>query len=151
MATPSGEKPKEEEKEEDSHPEIESAFNQKPSIILIYNKTKIDVDILNKIIRSYSTKRMTRMWPLVLFYNTTDVSTITALIIWQGINHANDKIRLCQTRTFLISLGKELCGITKEAQPVAPIFATGNRNVTLAKNDVLCLTKRRTKTVYSLF
>ena len=110
MATPSGEKPKEEEKEEDSHPEIESAFNQKPSIILIYNKTKIDVDILNKIIRSYSTKRMTRMWPLVLFYNTTDVSTITALIIWQGINHANDKIRLCQTRTFLISLGKELCG-----------------------------------------
>ena len=42
-----------------SHSEIESALDQKPSIILFYNKTKGGVDTLNRIIRSYSTKRMT--------------------------------------------------------------------------------------------
>ena len=98
---------------------------------------------------------MTRIWPLVLFYNTIDVSTINALIIWQGINHANGNIRMRQKRTFLISLGKELCGITEEAQSVVLIFATRKRNVILAGNgallnkgpDVLCVTERRTKNV----
>ena len=145
MATPRREKPKE---EEDSHLEIESTLNQKPSIILFYNKAKKGVDTLNKIIRSYSTKRMTRIWPLVIFYNTIDVSTINALIIWQGINDANGNIRMRQQRTFLIRLGKELCGITKKAQPVALIFATRKRNVTLAANDVFYLTERRTKNVH---
>ena len=42
-----------------------------------------------------------------------------------------------QKRTFLISLRKELCGITKDAQPVALIFAARKRNVTLAKNGAL--------------
>ena len=45
-------------------------------------------------------------------------------------------IRMRQKRTFLVSLGKEFCGIT-EAQSVAPIFATGKRNVTLAGNGAL--------------
>ena len=124
-----------------SHPEIESALNQKPRIILFYNKTKGAVDTLNRIIRSYSTKRMTRIWPLVLFYNTIDVSRINALIIWQGINHANGNSSMRQKRMFLISLGKEMREITKEAQFVAPIFATRNRNVTLAGNGAL-LNKR---------
>ena len=32
-------------------------------------------------------------------------------------------------KKFLISVGKELCGITEEAQPVAPVFATRKRKV----------------------
>ena len=39
-----------------------------------------------------------------------------------------------QRRMFLISLGKERCEIIEEAQPVASIFATRKRNVTLAAN-----------------
>ena len=46
-----------------------------------------------------------------------------------------------QKRTSLISLGKELRRITKEAQSVAPIFTTRKRNVTLAGNGAL-LNKR---------
>jgi len=52
-----------------SQPEIESTSDQKPSIILFYNKTKGDVDTLDRMLRSYSIKCMTRRWPLVLFYN----------------------------------------------------------------------------------
>ena len=63
----------------------------------------------------------------------SDVSAINAFIIWQEINRENGNICMRQRR-FLISLENELCGIIEEAQPVTPISATRNRNVTLAGN-----------------
>ena len=117
-----------------SQPEIKSTSNQKPSIILFYNKTKGGVDTIDRVVRSYSAKRTTRRWPLVLFYNVIGVSTINAFIIWLGINHWHGNTYMKQRRKFLISLGKELCGITEEAQPVAPVSATRKRKVTLAGN-----------------
>ena len=130
-----------------SQPEIESTSDQKPSIILFYNKTKGDVDTLDRMVRSYSTKRTTRRWPLVLFYNVIDVSTINAFIIWQGINHENGSIYMRQRKKFLISLGREPCGITEEAQSVAPASATRKREVTLAGNGA-SLNKRARCTLY---
>ena len=118
-----------------SQPEIDITSDQKPSIILFYNKTKGGVDTLDRMVRSYSTKRMTRRWPLVLFYNMIDVSAINAFIIWQEINYGNGNVYIRQRRKFLISLGKELCGITKKSQLVAPISATRKRNVTLDANS----------------
>ncbi|XP_030749217.1 piggyBac transposable element-derived protein 5-like [Sitophilus oryzae] len=41
----------------------------KPSIITSYNETKSGVDCLDKIVREYSSKRISRRWPLRLFYN----------------------------------------------------------------------------------
>ena len=67
-----------------SQPEIESTSDQKPSIILFHNKTKGGVGTLDRMLRSYSIKRMTRRWPLVLFHNMIDVSTINAFM--QRIN-----------------------------------------------------------------
>ena len=52
----------------------------------------------------------------------------------KGINHENSNICMRQRRKFLISLGKKLCGITEEAQPVEPISATRKRNVALVEN-----------------
>ena len=94
-------------------------------------------------VRLYSTKHMTRRWPLVLLYeyNKINVSAINAFIIWQGIDHENGNICRRQKRKFLISLGKQLCGVTEEAHLVASISANRNRNVTLAGNGAL-LNKR---------
>ena len=64
-----------------SQPKIESTSDQKPSIILVYKKTKGDIDTLDGMVRLYSIKRMTRRWPLVLLYNKINVSAINALII----------------------------------------------------------------------
>ena len=74
-----------------SHPEIESTSNQKPSIILFHNKTKGGVGTLDRMLRSYSIKRMNRKWPLVLFHNMIDVSTINAFM--QAINHGGGLFR----------------------------------------------------------
>ena len=68
-----------------SQPEIKSTSDQKTSIFLFHNKTKGGVDTLDKMLRSYFIKHVTRRWPLVLFYNIIDVSTINAFM--QGTNH----------------------------------------------------------------
>ena len=130
-----------------SQPEIENTSDQKPSIILFYNKTKDGVDTLDRMVRSHSTKRKTRRWPLDLFYNVIDVSTINAFIIWQGIYPENGNIYMRQRRKFLISLGRELCEITEEAQPVAPVSETRKRKVTLAGNGASS-NKRARGTLY---
>ena len=118
-----------------SQPEIDITSDQKPSIILFYNKTKGGVDTLDRMVRSYSTKCMTQRWPLILFYNMIDVSAFNVFIVWQEINHGNGNVFIRQRRKFLINLGKELCGITKKSQPVVPISATRKRNVTLDANS----------------
>ena len=106
-----------------SQPTIEITSDQKPSIILFYKKTESDIDTLDGMVRSYSTKRMTRRWPLVLLYNRINVSAINAFIIWQGIDHENGNICFRKKRKFLISLGKELCRVIEEAHPVAPCYS----------------------------
>ena len=63
-----------------SQPEIESTSDQKTSIILFHNKTKDGIDTLDRMLRSFSIKHMTRRWPLVLFYDIIDVSTINAFM-----------------------------------------------------------------------
>ena len=74
-----------------SQPEIESTLDQKPSIILFRNKTKGGVGTLDRMLRSYFIKHITRRWPLVLFYTMIDVSTINAFM--QGINHDSGAFR----------------------------------------------------------
>lgn len=54
----------------------------KPSIITSYNETKSGVDCLDKIVREYSSKRISRRWPLRLFYNWLDIASYNAFVIW---------------------------------------------------------------------
>ena len=48
-----------------------------------YNSTKGAVDAMDKMAHAYSTKRVTKKWPMVMFYNTIDLTTIAARIMWQ--------------------------------------------------------------------
>ena len=74
-------------------------FRQKSKHYFVLQQTKGSADILYRMMRSYSTKRMTRIWPLALFYNIIDVSAINAFIVWKEINCANATS----------ALGKEEC------------------------------------------
>uniref|UniRef100_A0A0A1XPM0 PiggyBac transposable element-derived protein 4 n=1 Tax=Zeugodacus cucurbitae TaxID=28588 RepID=A0A0A1XPM0_ZEUCU len=50
-----------------------SGIKQKPNVILFYNETKGGVDVMDHMLRQYSTKRKTHRWPLALFYNILDI------------------------------------------------------------------------------
>ncbi|KAJ8386982.1 hypothetical protein AAFF_G00161590 [Aldrovandia affinis] len=59
--------------------EISTRGDHKPNMILDYNATKGGVDNLDKVTGTYSTKRMTARWPLVIFFNIIDVSAYKEL------------------------------------------------------------------------
>ena len=58
---------------------------KKPEEILYYNSTKSGVDILDRLVRTYACKRMTRRWSIALFYNMIDVGAVNAYMIWQQL------------------------------------------------------------------
>ena len=97
-----------------SLPEVASnAAEKKPEVILYYNSTKSGVDILDRMVRTYTCKRMTRRWPVALFYNMIDVSAVNAYILWQQLQGENNRtFSKKRSRKFLIGLGKELGGIS---------------------------------------
>jgi hypothetical protein len=98
-----------------SEPKVDTSNEQrKPEVILMYNDTKGGVDTMDQMTRTYSCKRKTRRWPLLVFYNILDISVINFYVIWKALNpnwnfNNSHKKRLC-----LLKLGKQLAGVSKE-------------------------------------
>ena len=82
-----------------------------------------------------------------------DVSAINAFIIWQEINHGNRNICTRQRQKFLINLGQELCGITKNHNLLHQFLQLEKCMILLMQivlhgireTDLLCVTERRTE------
>lgn len=66
----------------------------KPKIIDYYNNTKGGVDSLDKKCACYSASRRTRRWPMALFLQMLDVTTINAYILHQSYRNARKLERL---------------------------------------------------------
>ena len=96
-----------------SLPEIASnSAEKKPEVILYYNSTKSEVDILDRMVPTYTCKRITRRWPTALFYNMIDVRAVNAYIVWQQLHNENNRIFNKKRRKFLSRLEKELAGMS---------------------------------------
>lgn len=134
-----------------SEPDIDhSNEKKKPEVILAYNATKGGVDTMDQMVRCYSVKRMTRRWPMVIFYNMIDVSALNAYIIWMSLKPTHFSRKSNKRRQFLIALGKELAGVQTE-RPVLepPTPAELEEPPRKKRRCFLCATKkdRKTKTV----
>ena len=57
------------------------APEKKSEIITYYNATKSGVDTTHQMVRWFISKRKTRRWPMVIFYNMLDISALNAFII----------------------------------------------------------------------
>ncbi|XP_051501702.1 piggyBac transposable element-derived protein 4-like [Myxocyprinus asiaticus] len=88
--------------------EISDREDRKPAIILDYNHNKGGVDNLDKVIGTYSCRRITARWPLVIFHNIIDVSSYNAFVIWNKINPTWMPDKRNKRRVFLEQLGKAL-------------------------------------------
>lgn len=62
---------------------------------------------MDKMVRSYSGKRMTCRWPLISFYNIKGVNDVNAYIIRLPLNVEWDQ-KLNKRRNFIIQLAEEL-------------------------------------------
>ncbi|XP_071029739.1 piggyBac transposable element-derived protein 4-like [Oncorhynchus clarkii lewisi] len=82
--------------------------DRKPALILDYNCNKGGVDNLDKVVGTYSCRRMTARWPLVVFHNILDVSSYNAFVIWREIKPDWMPGKRNKRRVFLEQLGKAL-------------------------------------------
>ncbi|XP_050512449.1 piggyBac transposable element-derived protein 4-like [Diabrotica virgifera virgifera] len=87
---------------------ISDRNDKKPQIILDYNSTKGAVDTLDQLVGTYTCKRKTNRWPMIVFYNMLDISAYNAFILWTSINPQWNTNKLTKRRIFLEELGKTL-------------------------------------------
>jgi len=84
--------------------EVSNREDKKPKIILDYNATKGAIDTLDKLIATYTCKRKTNRWPVIVFYNIVDTTAYNAFVLWTEINpHWNENI-LHKRRIYLEEL-----------------------------------------------
>lgn len=84
--------------------------DKKPEMILEYNRTKGAVDNLDKLIRTYSSIRKNRRWPMVLFMNFLDIAAYNSLVLFLCI-HPNYMVgKSHRRRLYLEELASSLIG-----------------------------------------
>ncbi|XP_036828296.1 piggyBac transposable element-derived protein 4-like [Oncorhynchus mykiss] len=91
-----------------AEPDVSDRRDRKPALILDYNCNKGGVDNLDKVVGTYSCRRMTARWPLVIFHNILDVSSYNAFVIWREIKPDWMPGKRNKRRVFLEQLGKAL-------------------------------------------
>ena len=95
--------------------------SKKPKIIMDYNSSKGGVDTADQMLRMYTTKRMTRRWPMAIFYNMADISALNGFIIWIALNPEWQAQAKHRRRVFLLQLGRELIGYSDDDAGEPPI------------------------------
>ncbi|KAE8285601.1 hypothetical protein D5F01_LYC15266 [Larimichthys crocea] len=87
---------------------VDDNMKKKPEIIQYYNKTKGGVDLMDQIVHTYTSKRQTRRWPMVLWQNMVDVGALNAFTIFTS--HHSDYMGGVPNarRLFIKELAKEL-------------------------------------------
>ncbi|XP_071369448.1 piggyBac transposable element-derived protein 4-like [Centroberyx affinis] len=104
-------------------PALSHKEHQKPMIIMDYNHCKGGVDNLDKVVGTYSCRRRTCRWPLVLFYNMLDVSAYNAFVLWTAVDPSWNQAKTFKRRLFMEELGKMLVSpqmLRRERLPRTP-------------------------------
>ncbi|GAV10037.1 hypothetical protein RvY_19532, partial [Ramazzottius varieornatus] len=86
----------------------ESSKEEKPEIVMEYNRTKAGVDTLDQLTGNYSCRRKTSRWPMALFYDILDISALDAYIIWCEINPGWNSTLPTKRRMFLQDVSKKM-------------------------------------------
>lgn len=87
-----------------------SGSQKKPEAIQYYNQSKAAVDIMDKMLGEYTTKRTTRRWPYAFFFNILDIAALAAYILYAENNELNTTASKKRSirRSFLLDLGRQL-------------------------------------------
>ncbi|KAL7856813.1 hypothetical protein SRHO_G00157120 [Serrasalmus rhombeus] len=86
----------------------ENSRKKKSEVITFYNNTKGGVDTIDQMVGTYTCKRQTQRWPMVLWYNLIDIATLNAYTFFTA-QHLEFKSGITNARRlFLKELSKDL-------------------------------------------
>ena len=77
-------------------------------IIKFHNQTKIDVDLVDQMVQTYTCKRQTLRWPLVLFYKLLDIAALNASTIFRQVHPDCQSGQGSRRRYFITDLATNL-------------------------------------------
>ena len=59
-------------------PSVDDSAKNKPDIILFYNKNKVGVDVVDQMVRKYSTHSASRRWSVAVWCNILNIAALNA-------------------------------------------------------------------------
>lgn len=77
-------------------------------IICMYSLFYFLIIALLQVTGTYSCKRMTAHWPMVVFFNILDVSAYNMFVVWMEVNPGWKQGKFFKRRPFLEELGKAM-------------------------------------------
>ena len=133
------------------HPKFcHSNPKKKPKTVLFYDKTKVEVDVLDQMSRCYSVKAGSRHWPIHVFYNVIHMALINNWIIYKHVCNSSISCRM-----FVQRVSEELMGNTPNKRlqtesnaAVAECGPTLKKHKTCSGKDYRYLHDLQKKTVY---
>ena len=89
-------------------PEVFDDETKLPVMIHDYNQTKFGVDVMDQCINGYTVRRISKRWPMIVFFNLIDIAAINAMTLWLCKNPNWHNQRKHVRRLFLEELGRSL-------------------------------------------
>ena len=86
----------------------EERDDKKPQVVIDYNRTKGAVDNVDKLVRTYSTIRKSRRWPMVVFGNLLDLAAYNAYVLFSHVHPEYEAGKSHRRRLFLEKLALDL-------------------------------------------
>lgn len=102
-----------------------------PETVHYYNRTKVGVEALDRMLRQYSVRAATRRWPVSVFYNMLDIAAFNACVLYRGC--VDTKMT---RRQFILELCKQL----RREKVIPPTWII---LPTMPKKRATCGVKRR--------
>lgn len=93
----------------------------KPLAIHDYDEQKVDGDLFDKALRSYTCKRKSNRWPMLLFYNMIDVAALAALRLYELSHPLWNVNKRDKRRIFLKELAHDLAKNQLETRCKKPL------------------------------
>ena len=62
---------------------VDTTTKKNPETVTFHNKTKCGVNIAGQMLRQYTVKTGTRLWPVAVFYNLLDLACINAYVLYK--------------------------------------------------------------------
>ncbi|GFO49695.1 PiggyBac transposable element-derived protein 4 [Plakobranchus ocellatus] len=80
----------------------------KPDIVLAYNKTKGGVDAMDQMVHAFTTKRKSKRWPTVYFYNIIDLASIASRVVFRSKFPTDDLSKDDNRQRFNLTVARAL-------------------------------------------
>ncbi|GFN96967.1 PiggyBac transposable element-derived protein 4 [Plakobranchus ocellatus] len=79
-----------------------------PEVVSYYNSTKGGVDTMDLMAHTVSSKRQTKRWPMLMFYNIIDVGSIAASVVYSTKYPVEKFSKTDNRREFQLNVSKDL-------------------------------------------